>query len=259
LANGKSVAYFSCAHGVRQGDPLSPLLFCLAEEVLSRAIAIAASSGKLDPMIYCWGVHFPTHVLYADEILIFCIATKKNIRYLLRIFHYYYEASGQVVSPLKSKIFIGAMTANRTTMVSNLMGFTEGSIPFTYLGCPIFKGKPKCVHFQAIVDKIKVKMATWKESLLSIMGRVQLIKSIIHGMLVYSFHVYQWQRRLLKTLDIWIKKFIQSGDLNTSKVCTVAWKHLCMPWEEGGLDLRSTSDINAGLLLRLSWKCYAHD
>jgi len=102
-------------------------------------------------------------------------------------------------------------------------------------------------------------MATWKGSLLSIMGRVQLIKSLIHGMLVYSFYVYQWPMKLLKALDTWTKKIIWSGNIYTRKVCTVAWKHLCMPWEEGGLDLRSIRDYNVVLLLRLSWKCYAHD
>jgi len=47
LVNGKVVGYFSCASGVRQGDSWSPLLFCLVEEVLSRAISLVANSGTL--------------------------------------------------------------------------------------------------------------------------------------------------------------------------------------------------------------------
>ncbi|PNX96428.1 ribonuclease H [Trifolium pratense] len=55
------------------------------------------------------------------------------------------------------------------------------SIPFNYLGCPIFVGKPKVIYFKAIADKIKVKLASWKGALLPIVGRVQLVKAIIHG------------------------------------------------------------------------------
>jgi len=88
------------------------------------------------PIFYCRGISFPTHILYADDILIFCIATKKNIRCLLKIFSDYFEASGQVISPLKSKFCTGAMTNLRTTMISNMLEFTEGVIPFDYFLSP---------------------------------------------------------------------------------------------------------------------------
>jgi hypothetical protein len=53
-------------------------------------------------------------------------------------------------------------------------------------------GKPKHIHLCALADRIKTKLATWKGSLLSILGRVQLARSIIHGMPTYSFQVYLW-------------------------------------------------------------------
>jgi len=79
LVNGKAVGFFSCSRGVRQGDPLSPLLFCIAEEVLSRALSMATAAGRITPMTYCRGVSFPTHILYADDVMIFCTGTKSNI------------------------------------------------------------------------------------------------------------------------------------------------------------------------------------
>jgi hypothetical protein len=197
LVNGKTVGFFACVRGVRQGDPLSPLLFCLAEEVLSRALLKASDHGNIRSMSYCRGVNVPTHVLYADDIMLFCKGTKANIRFILNIFNRYSEASGQLINKQKSKYYAGNLSHVRRTALASLLGFTAGAIPFNYLGCPIFQGKPKCMHFQAIADRIRVKFATWKGMLLSIMGRVQLVKSAIHGMLVYFFHIYAWPRNSL--------------------------------------------------------------
>jgi len=72
----------------------------------------------------------------------------------------------------------------------HLLGLSIGSLPFIYLGTPIFKGKPKRIHFQPIADRVKLKLANWKASLLSIAGRVQLVKSVIQGMLIHTMNVY---------------------------------------------------------------------
>jgi len=251
LVNAKAVGFFPCSRGVRRGDPLPPLLFCLVVEVLSRAIT---AEGRISLMVYSRGVVFPTHILYADDIMIFFIGTKRNIRCLLNIFLAYSNVSGQLVNHPKSRFFTGAMTNACVQMLAAMLGFCAGSIPFIYLGCPIFKGKPKASHFISITDKIKAKLATWKGVTLSIMGRIQLVKSIIHGMLVYSFNVYMWPRRLLCSLDSWIKNFIWSGDIHSRKICTVSWKIMCRAWSAGGLDIKSTRMINDSLMLKLDWE-----
>lgn len=199
LVNAKVVRFFSCTRGVRQGDPLSPLLFYLVEEVLSRALSMAWSLGKIVHMSYSHGVYLPTHILYENYVMIFCTGIKSNIWCLLSIFHDYSTVFGQVINNSKSRFYTGAITTSCAQMIAGMLGFSAGVIPFTYLDCPMFKGKPKCIYFNAISDRIKVNLATWKGTMLSIMGRVQMVKLIIHGMLVfvYSFHVYMWPKHLL--------------------------------------------------------------
>ncbi|CAJ2653182.1 unnamed protein product [Trifolium pratense] len=142
LVNSKVVGYFNCTRGVRQGDPLSPLLVCIAEEVLGRSITKAAMDGQLCLMILCRGTTIPTHVLYVDDIMIFCKGTKRKIRSVLRIFNSYGAASRQVINNAKSKFYAGAISNSRLVNIAPQLGFNMGSLPFTYLGCPIFVGKP---------------------------------------------------------------------------------------------------------------------
>lgn len=224
--NGKSGGFFSCKRGVRQGDPLSPLLF----------------------------FQVPSHTLYVDDVMVFCKGGKRNLANLMALFQEYGEISGQLLSLDKCKFYTNSASVRRSAALSDTLGFNAGQLPFVYLGVPLFEGKPRKCHLQPIADKIRLKLASWKGSLLSIMGRIQLVKSIIRGMLSYSFHVYAWPVSLLKLIDKWIRNFIWSGDILTKKVVTVAWSKLCCPTIEGGVGLRSIRSINESSMLKLAWE-----
>lgn len=137
--------------------------------------------------------------------------------------------------------------------IVNFLGFSVGSLPFTYLGAPIFKGRPKCSYFQPIADRVRIKLASWKASLLSIAGRVQLVKSVVQSMLIHTMSIYSWPIKILREIEKWIKNFIWSGDVIKRKMVTVAWKKVCTNYDEGGLGTKSLVCLNEASNLKLCW------
>jgi hypothetical protein len=133
----------------------------------------------------------------------------------------------------------------------NMLGFSIGSLPFNYLGAPIFKGRPKKIYFQHILDKVKLKLANWKASLLSIAGRVHLVKAVVQSMLLHTMSIYAWPVSLIRDIEKWIKNFIWSGDITKRKMVIVAWKKICASYDEGGLNVRSLICLNEATNLKL--------
>jgi len=73
-----------------------------------------------------------------------------------------------------------------------------------------------------MIDKIKLKLASWKGTLLLVMGHLLLVKLVIQGLLLYSFKVYPWPMSFIKSIDYWICNFIWSGDIYHKKLVIVA-------------------------------------
>ncbi|XP_019455064.1 PREDICTED: uncharacterized protein LOC109356183 [Lupinus angustifolius] len=169
------------------------------------------------------------------------------IRIILRSAKLSISVNGQVVGQClnrnKCKFYSSQASARKLSNIKNWLGFDVSQLPFTYLGVHLFKGKPKAIHLQYIADKIVNKLSKWRGSILSIMGRVEIVKSIILSMLGYSFHVYLWPANLLRKMDANIKNFIWSGDPTINKMVTVVWHKVCTPVKEGGLGIRRSGSL----------------
>jgi hypothetical protein len=50
-----------------------------------------------------------------------------------------------------------------------------------------------------------------------------------------------------------IRNFIWSGDVDKRKLVTTSWKKVCRPLAQGGLNLKSLSNLNKAVNLKLCW------
>jgi hypothetical protein len=77
LINGCPSGFFESSRGLRQGDPLSPLLFVIVMKALSRLMNRAVHGGHLSGFRVgtSEGVEvMVSHLLFTDDALMFCEA-----------------------------------------------------------------------------------------------------------------------------------------------------------------------------------------
>ena len=260
LLNGVPEGYFGCSRGVRQGDPLSPLLFGIAEDFLSRLLTRLVGSSQILPISSPRGFLAPTHLLYADDVLIFCRGTQKNLKHIMGAFGNYGDISGQLVNWGKSSIYFGSsISPSRIGSLQSLVGMQIGHLPFSYLGVPLFQGKPRKAVLRPIADKILSKFAKWKGKSLSLAGRATLIRSVITGSFVHSFMIYKWPSSLLSLINRKLRNFLWTGSCEETKLVRVAWDRCCRPYSQGGLGLKDIGLLNDSLLRKFTWKFMTSD
>ena len=71
LWTGNKMPPFKPSHGLRQGDPLPPYIFLLCMEKLFAAISNAVTLGDWEPISIANGGPQISHLLFADDVLLF--------------------------------------------------------------------------------------------------------------------------------------------------------------------------------------------
>ncbi|XP_026399266.1 uncharacterized protein LOC113295131 [Papaver somniferum] len=128
--------------GLRQFDPLSPILFVLMEEALSRRLTQMVNEGLISSMVERKGIH-PTHLLFTDDVFIFCNRSKKSILNLMKLLEDYQKCSGQIINKQKSKMFIDGTSEVRKNQLKELIQMERSEFPDKYLGVILCVGRVK--------------------------------------------------------------------------------------------------------------------
>ena len=97
LFNGTPSDFSPSTRGIRQGCPLSPLLFILIIESLSKIILDAQQKGLIKVFQYSHDLSI-THFLFVDDVLLFGIAIVSEWKAFKDALDLFYSTTGIVVS-----------------------------------------------------------------------------------------------------------------------------------------------------------------
>ncbi|RVX17977.1 LINE-1 reverse transcriptase-like [Vitis vinifera] len=234
LINGVPAGFFSNSKGLRQGDPLSPYLFVLGMEVLSTLIRRAGEGGFLSGCrLRGRGGEELTisHLLFADDTLIFCKARREQLTNLSWILAWFEAASDLRINLAKS-VLIPVGEVDELEELAAELGCRLGDLPTVYLGLPL---EPNIKPFLPGMG------ALWP---------------------AYP-STFSPLSAFLRLLQKGLKKFKEiscggGGGSLEGKIHLINWKVVCNPKEEGGLGIRKIDLLNKALLGKWVWR-YAYE
>lgn len=165
--------------GIRQGDPLSPYIFVLCQELLVHLIHKKAEEKLFTPVkIVSSGPHIPI-LCFADDCLIFSKADQKSVDTISEILEEYALASGQNVCWEKSRIIFSANTPiNKKQQITEFLGVIPNKRHDKYLGLPFLMGHKKRNLFDQMINRTMNKINIWYNQYLSYAGRLVLIQAV---------------------------------------------------------------------------------
>jgi hypothetical protein len=239
---------------VRQGDPLSPILYVLGSELLQIVINDALAQGLLSLPIEVGDPDFPI-VQYADDTLLILPAEMDQVLALKEILHKFSISIGLKVNYHKSSMVPINVSGEEMQQLANAFGCQVASLPFTYLGLPLGTAKPKIQHLTPIVTRLERKL-TSISSFLSQGARLQLVDSALSSMSTFFLCSIQIPPGILNQLNRILRQCLWRDNIDTPKQSLAAWEMLCKPKSKGGVGIVNFEKHNEALLLKFLDKFY---
>ncbi|XP_016178547.1 uncharacterized protein LOC107621000 [Arachis ipaensis] len=236
--NGEKTEEFRPSRKIRQGDPILPYLFVIAMDKLSHLIEESAETltwkefkvGKEGSII--------THLLFADDLLIFAEANTSQIDNVGRVMEKFCQASGLKVNRAKTSIvFSNNIKEHLRRAIKDKCNYQEQPSLGKYLGAMITNKRSTKENFKNVIQKMQSKLKRWKINCLSLAGRVTLAKSVITPIANYDMQHTLLPKGICNEIEKLQRSFIWGELQNMKKMHQMSWSTRCLPKNQEGLDI----------------------
>lgn len=202
--NGYLSPFISLSRGVRQGCPLSPLLYVLVSEVLAVNI-------RSNPRIP--GLCLPDSTVlspisqYADDPSLIC-TLDDSIKAVFETYALFEKASGAKLNQSKSKgLWLGSWSGRSDPPVP--LDWT--SVKIEVLGVFIGVGNLEEANWRPLIDTVDRLLKSWRSRVLSFRGKALVINALALSRVWYVASLIHMPAWVLKELSFLAFSFFWSG------------------------------------------------
>ncbi|XP_074297810.1 uncharacterized protein LOC141628588 [Silene latifolia] len=176
LINGEVQGFFPGKCGLRQGDPLSPYLFVICMDVLSRLLRKLPRVVNFSYHPNCVQLNL-TYLVFDDDLLVSTRGYFPSIQAVAHCLDQFSKLSGLYVNPAKTDLYMGGVADDVRNLILEATGFSMGAFPFRYLGllCLMQESLKICINptwtksrVESCIGLITVSVMQMKELLLGL-------------------------------------------------------------------------------------------
>jgi hypothetical protein len=192
---------------VKQGDPLSPILFNIVVDMLAILIKRAKGDGQIAGVIPHLIDDGLSILQYTDDMILFMehdSEKAKNVKLLLSAFE---QLSGLKINFHKSEIFCFGQAKDYELQSEQLFRCKKWEYPFKYLGISMHYRRLNNKDWAMIEERIEKKLSSWKGKYLSVGGRLVLINSVLSRLPMFMLSFFEIPKQVLEKIGYFRLRF----------------------------------------------------
>ncbi|KAH0710893.1 hypothetical protein KY284_012320 [Solanum tuberosum] len=184
------------------------------------------------------------HLSFTDDIIIFTSGEQKSLNLIMHTLNTYEETSGQMINKAKSLFMVHSNAFKSTKdIIKRITGFKQKEGLITYLGFPLYIGRPRFIYFSDLIEKVVNKIIGWKTKVLSYGGRATLIKHVLQSLPIHLASAISPTSSIIKQIQSLMAEFFYGWTNDRKKHHWSSWKNLSFPYDEGGIGVRNLKDV----------------